>query len=282
MERKKEFLDNLVRFEVLAQEAARRGMQNDPDVQATMKKVMVQKLMRAEFDESQAAAEIPEPELKAFYESNINDYVKPERVRVSHVFLAADAADGNRAKVKAEAQRLLAEVKAKEAGPAKTAFAEAAKLRSDDATSKVSGGDLLFKTEAELQEAWGESLAKAVAQMKTIGEIGGLVETDKGFHLVKLTGRQNAHDRPFDTVKSQIQNRLFREKRTTAFEDFVSGLKQQANVQVKEDVLAGIEVAAPDKNQLAAPGLPGAAPIPVRGMQDGQALPAGHPSPAGL
>ena len=46
MERKKEFLDNLVRFEVLAKEADRRGLTKDPEVVRTMKQVMIQKLLK--------------------------------------------------------------------------------------------------------------------------------------------------------------------------------------------------------------------------------------------
>ena len=50
LEQKKEFLDSLVRFEVLAKEAYKRGLDKDPEVVRTMKQVMIQKLMRDEFD----------------------------------------------------------------------------------------------------------------------------------------------------------------------------------------------------------------------------------------
>src|SRR5688572_13775004 len=50
VERKKEFLDNLVRFEVLAKEAERRGLNKDAEVVRTMKQVMIQKLLKDEFD----------------------------------------------------------------------------------------------------------------------------------------------------------------------------------------------------------------------------------------
>ena len=50
LEQKKEFLDSLIRFEVLAKEAERRGFDKDPEVIRTMKQVMIQKLMRDEFD----------------------------------------------------------------------------------------------------------------------------------------------------------------------------------------------------------------------------------------
>src|SRR4029079_9549478 len=50
LEQKKEFLDSLIRFEVVAKEAYRRGLDKDPEVIRTMKQVMIQKLMRHEFD----------------------------------------------------------------------------------------------------------------------------------------------------------------------------------------------------------------------------------------
>lgn len=268
LERKKEFLDNLIRFEVLAQEARRRGLDKDPEVQATLEKVMVQRLIRAEFDESTAGKDIPEEDLKKYYDEHIEDYVKPERVRVSHIFFAAPAEPAARAKVKSQAAKVLAEVKGKEAGTDKTAFVTTARDASEDPASKAAGGDLSFRTREELTALWGEKFAKAAFALNSIGEIGDLVEGDKGFHLVKLTGRQNALDRPFDQVKAQIQNRLSRDKRTKAFDDFVAGLRLQANVKVNEEVLDAIEVRPPPEN--------GAAPAPAPALN----LPAGTPPSA--
>src|SRR5262249_39649007 len=53
LEQRKDYVDGLARFELLAQEAHRRGLQNDPEVVETAKKVMVQKLIQKEFDEKQ-------------------------------------------------------------------------------------------------------------------------------------------------------------------------------------------------------------------------------------
>src|SRR6266496_867882 len=62
LDRKKEFLDNLVRFEVLAREAEKQGLAKDPDVQMTMKKIMVQKLVQKNFQDTSGAASMPDPE----------------------------------------------------------------------------------------------------------------------------------------------------------------------------------------------------------------------------
>jgi peptidyl-prolyl cis-trans isomerase C len=78
LEQKKEFLDSLVRFEVLAKEAYRRGLDKDPEVVRTMKQVMIQKLMRDEFDAKITAESITDAEMKAFYDGNLAEYVKPE------------------------------------------------------------------------------------------------------------------------------------------------------------------------------------------------------------
>src|SRR5215207_7884852 len=64
LEQKKEFLDSLVRFEILAKEAYRRGLDKDPEVVRTMKQVMIQKLMREEFDAKITADSVPEAEIR--------------------------------------------------------------------------------------------------------------------------------------------------------------------------------------------------------------------------
>src|SRR5439155_18138374 len=67
MERKKEFLDNMVRFEVLATEAQRKGYDKDPEVVRTMKQVMIQKLMKDEFDNTVKLEDIKDDECLKFY-----------------------------------------------------------------------------------------------------------------------------------------------------------------------------------------------------------------------
>ena len=62
LEQKKEFLDSLVKFEILAKEAYKRGLDKDPEVVRTMKQVMIQKLMRDEFDTKVTADTIADAE----------------------------------------------------------------------------------------------------------------------------------------------------------------------------------------------------------------------------
>jgi peptidyl-prolyl cis-trans isomerase C len=269
LDRKKEFLDNLVRFEVLANEARKRGLDRDPEVLSTLKKVMVQKLIRQEFDDTDAAKNTPEDELKKYYDEHLGDYVKAERIRVSHIFFAAEKGKPERSKKGAEAKKMLTRVSAEEQGGKNPqAFATFARDSSDDQASKAVGGDLTYKTRDELAQQFTPELASAAFALKDIGQLSAVVETPKGFHIIKLTGRQAELNRPFDQVKTQIANKLYREKRTKEFDEYVKKLKEDAKVSVNDGELEKIVVAAAPTTPPGMPGAPGS-------MMPGQPGPGG-------
>lgn len=241
LEKKKEFLDNMIRFELLAQEAWHRGLDKDPEVRETLEKVMVQKLLRTQSGEAEGGA-LPEAELRKYYEAHQDEFVKPERVRISHVFLAAPRAAAKRNETQASAAKLLAEVKSQEVGGNPAALEVAARGRSDDETTKALGGDLGYRSREELAQAWGPALADAAFGMKTIGEYAPVVATDKGVHVVKLTGRQVGLNLPFEAAKQRIESRLMMERRAKGLEELVSSLRAKATVQVKDDALDKVKV----------------------------------------
>jgi len=259
LQRKKDFLNNVIRFELLAEEAARRGLDKDPEVQEAMRRVMVQKLTQQQFEGLQIS--ISEEDARAYYEANIHDFVKPERIRLSHIFFSAPKGDPSRNRIRAEAERALEELRRKD----KEAFSDLARRRSDDERSKRAGGDLSFRTRDELKEMWGEEFADAAFALKTVGQFADLVVTDKGFHIVKLLGRQEGVERSFEQVRAQIENRLQREKKTQAFEDFVQQLWTKANPQIDEAVLDKLEG--------------GKQPVEVFSL-DNKAAPLGRPTPS--
>lgn len=271
LERKKEFLDNVIRFELLAQEASRMGLEKDPDVQEAMKRMMVQKLSQVQF-ENKEDEPVSEEEARAFYQENVHDYVKEERVRVAHVFFAAPKDDPTRPRIRGEAGKALAEVRQKEGAKDRLAFSQLAKTRSDDEGSKRAGGDLSFRTRKELEEAWGPQVANAVFSLKSAGDFAPLVESEKGFHILKMTGHQPPLERTFESVRAQIENRLTREKKTKAFEAFVEDLKGKTKIRVDEEALDKLEGGGAMGNPLmgnplqmggAGPG-PGGSIAPVR------------------
>jgi peptidyl-prolyl cis-trans isomerase C len=281
LERKKEFLDSLVKFEILANAAQKEGYQNDPDVQLTMKKAMVQKLVQKRFGDGDGK-DISDADVQKFYDEHKDDFVKPVRVRTSALLVAATEKD--RAQKGAQAKKLLAQVKASSKKDPQ-AFQALVRSTSDDAASKGNGGDLGFRSEDEYAKQFGAPFAAAAFATKDGEEV--LVETQQGFWIVRVAGRQEGVSRTVDQVKPQIQSRLQREKRTKEFDDYVKKLREEAKVTVNDAELEKIVVSAapaPGPGGMAPGGMPpGGMPpgaMPPPGAQPRPAMPMPPPAPA--
>jgi peptidyl-prolyl cis-trans isomerase C len=275
LERKKEFLDNLVRFEVLAKEAEKQGLDKDPDVLLTVRKVMVQKLVQKNFADQSGAKDMPEADLQKYYDDHKDEFQKPKKVRLSLIAWNAPAGSPDRAKKVAAARKVSTAVKADEKKNS-LAFAAAVVANSEDAATKAASGDLNFKSKDDLAKAYGAELADTAFALKA-GEISGAIEGAQGVYVVKVTGVQEELNRPFDSVKAQISSKLFREKRTKDFDELVKRLKEEAKITIDEKELEAVQVStAPAPG--AAAGMPGMPGMPPPGQPGHSALPA--PAPA--
>src|SRR5215471_11356354 len=218
LEQKKEFLDSLIRFEVLAKEAYRRGLDKDPEVVRTMKQVMIQRLMRDELDAKITADTVTDAEMKAYYDANLADYVKPEEVRVSAIIV----------KNRAQAERVANEARG-EAGKTNKGFRDLVARYSQDEDSKLRGGDLRY-LDATTKEV-PAPVVKAAFALTNTGDVSGVVDAGNGtWYVLKQTGRRRAMTKSFDDAKPAIRNKLFRDKRVAAQKDFVDGLKTTARI----------------------------------------------------
>ncbi|HEY4239319.1 MAG TPA: peptidyl-prolyl cis-trans isomerase [Kofleriaceae bacterium] len=230
LEQKKEFLDSLVRFEVLAQEAYRRGLDKDPDVVRTLKQTMIQKLMRDEFDAKLTPDAIPDPELKAYYDANVADYVKPAQVRASAIIT----------KNKAQADRAALDARG-EGGKTNKGFRDLVAKYSQDEDSKLRGGDLRY-FDASSKDVPAPVVTAAFALVNT-GDVSPVIDAGNGtWYILKQTGKRVGVTRTFDDAKPLIRNKLYREKRLQAQKDFIEGLRAKATITVDEVNLAKVRV----------------------------------------
>ncbi len=230
LEQKKDFLDNLIRFEVLAKEAFKRGFDKDPDVVRTMKQVMIQKLMKDEFENKIKPEDITDSEISAFYEQHADEYNKPEEVRVSAIVL----------KKKAEANKVAKEALG-EAGKTNKGFRELVSKYSTDDKTKIRGGDLRYF--ARDSKEIPEPVIQAAFDLSKTGDVAGPIAAGDGtFYIIKQTGKRKEVHKALEDVKRQIQNRIYRDKRTQAQKDFIAGLKSESKIKVYEDNLSKVRV----------------------------------------
>jgi peptidyl-prolyl cis-trans isomerase C len=262
-ERKKEFLENLIRSEVLAKEAERQGLQNDPDVQSAMKKAMVQKLTKARFQEG---GEVPEAEIRKYYDEHKAQYSQPKRVRAAAVIWQAPQGSPERAKKLALAKKALAKLQAEERKKNALAFAQVVAEFSEDAATKAAAGDLQPRSLEELTKAHGADVANAAFKLKA-GETSGIVEAPQGLYLLKYNGEQAEFSFGYEQVKDNITKMLQAQRRAKEYDEWLKGLREKVKIQVDDKALEAIVVAPPP-----GPGAPGG--HPGMGAMPGMQMPA--------
>lgn len=228
LERKKEFLDNLVRFEVLAHEAQVRGLQNDEEVVRTMKQVMIQKLMKEQFDASGKPDDVSDAEAQTYYNAHPEEYNKPEEVRVADILVKDEKA----------ARKVIADPRVK--GVDNAGFRALVAEYSQDAATKDRGGDLRYFDRAT--KDFPAEIVSAAFALQNLGDVSEPVRVGSGLHVIKLIGRRKALVRSFDEVKAQIKSRLYRDKRQQAMEDFVKRLRDKAKIGIHEDRFAKVAI----------------------------------------
>ena len=144
---------------------------------------------------------VSEKDLRDYYTANEKRYTVPEERRASHILVKVDAgaSAADRAKAKAKAEALLAEVKKNPAS-----FADVARKNSDDPGSAEKGGDLDYFGHGGLA---AKPLEDAAFALK-VDEISGLVESEFGYHIVKLVATRGGDKRSFDSVRAELESEV--------------------------------------------------------------------------
>jgi peptidyl-prolyl cis-trans isomerase C len=165
---------------------------------------------------------VKDEEIQKFYDQNKEKYFKQEEgVRASHILISADAKatpdEKQKAKEKAEAIR-----KRIVAGED---FAALAKTDSSCPSSKQ-GGDLGFFNHGQMVEPF----EKAAFALKP-GDVSDVVETQFGYHIIKVTDKKAGGYVPFSEAKEKIQNFLKSQKMQKAIADYSDDLKKKAAIE---------------------------------------------------
>ena len=143
---------------------------------------------------------VPEEELRKYYSENEKRFTTTEERRASHILVKADkdAPEAERSKARAKAQALLVEVRKNPAS-----FAEIAKKNSDDEGSAAKGGDLDYFARGAMVKPFED----ATFALKP-GEISGVVESDFGYHIIKLDDVRGGHKKSFESVRNELEKEI--------------------------------------------------------------------------
>lgn len=154
---------------------------------------------------------VSDEEARSFYQQNASRYQKGEERKASHILINAphDASADVKAAAKAKADALLKQVREKP-----ESFAAVAKANSQDTGSASKGGDLGFFARGSMVQPFEDAGFKL-----KVGEITGPVQSEFGYHVIKLTGLKPAQTTDFVQAKPQIEQELRRQKAEKLFAD---------------------------------------------------------------
>src|SRR6185295_15083191 len=225
-------LDNLVRAKVIAEQAQKDGTATDKDTAAMVELTRLNVLQNALSEKYLKDKKPTDQELRAEYETQVAGLSKLE-YHARHILVATEPF----------ATKLIADL---DKG---AKFEDLAKRESMD-TSKDSGGDLGWFTPDRMVKPFAE----AVVALKPGEFTHTPVQTQFGWHVIKLEETRDVAPPPFDSVKQRLEQMVQAKK----FKSYVDGLMKTAKVEKKLEPAAGSTPAA-----AAAPAAPAAGSAPA-------------------
>lgn len=212
------FLEDLIRYEMGLQEAGKKNVQDDPVVKERIRQEIYKGLIEKEIGKAVSEIKVNDKEMQAYYSKN------PE-IRSSHILIEfrPDATEEQKKAAKERALQIYDEVK-----KSNRPFEELVGLYTDDILSKRTGGDVGWQSRMTLMPAYYNT----ILGMK-VGEMKGLIETQYGYHIVKVTGRRGYAD----ANKQQIRMAVFDEKRKEIFDDYFAKLKKQYPIKINKSLI---------------------------------------------
>jgi peptidyl-prolyl cis-trans isomerase C len=165
---------------------------------------------------------VSDDDVKNFYNENKDQLKEEPQVKASHILIGVDstASADDKKKAREKAEALLKEIRGGKD------FAEAAKTNST-CPSKEQGGDLGYFGKGQMVQPFEQ----AAFAMK-VGEISDVVETQFGYHIIKLTGKKDGDAPKLEEIKEKISVFLKGQKTQKAVFDFVTKLRKEAKVEI--------------------------------------------------
>ena len=209
-------LDQMISEKLLIQEAKNKGLEEDKDVLEQIKKITEQILVQTLIErEILDKVKVSNEEVAEYYEENKNDFIEKEQVHLGNILV----------ETKEEAQDILEQLKAE------GDFSEIAKEKSTG-PSAAQGGDLGYLSKGTIFPE-----IEDVVFALEVGKISDVIQTEFGFHILKLLDKKPEIIKPIEKVKEDIIQTLLPIKQKEAFENLLEELKSKTEIEINEEAL---------------------------------------------
>jgi len=209
-------LDQMISEKLLIQDAINLGLEKDNDVVEQIKKmteqILVQVLIEREILDK---VNVSDEEALEYYEQNKDSFTEKEQVHLYNILLETEEG----------AQDILEQLMAG------ADFSETA-IEKSTGPSAAQGGDLGYVSKGTIV-----SEIEEVVFALELEELSGIVKTDFGFHILKITDKKPETVKTFEEVKEDILQTLLPTKQKEAFDNLLEELKSKVEIQINEEAL---------------------------------------------
>jgi len=228
---KENLLKQYVQGIVISNLAKKKGFDKNPELKEQLE-MLKDNYIAIEYLKKEVVnkVEVSEEDIKSYYEIHKDEFKTPEMVRARHILIKTDtsASDNDKKKSREKAEDILKKIKAGED------FAKLASDLSDDTGSKTNGGELGFFPKGRMVKSFED----AAFSLKP-GELSGIVETQFGYHIIKVEEKKESGMEPFDTAKEKIKQKLLPEPTKIKVAEFIEKAMKDANIEIHPEILIG-------------------------------------------
>lgn len=232
-EGKGKFLDEMIKKELLYQEASKRGLDKDPEylrkLEEFKKLTLIGQLLEKEIE---AKAKVTDQDVKDYYEKHKDELSAISQIRASHILL----------KTEEEAKKIIARVKKGED------FAAIAKKSSIDPGSAQNGGDIGYFSSGQMVPEFESAAAKL-----KVGEVSSdPVKTKFGYHVIKVTDKKQGKPVEFEKIKNVLFQRISAERQKEFFDSYIENLKKTFKVEINKEAVSKLASTEEKKEEMPA------------------------------
>lgn len=244
-----ELVQSMVRFELLAAEAKRRGFDKNPQTQKSVKQTAVQSMIKEQVDDTVTPTSIAAEEVQKYYDEHATEFHRDGLMRASHILVDS----------KARAEQIAAQMRK---GDAKM-FRDIAQAESLDTETKLRGGDLHYfdpkgipmrlmarfaknLDEVPQKDRVDLELVKAAFALKEVGDVSKPVKVGDKWSVVRLTGTRPAEHKSLADADITIRQKLWRDKRRETLDALVERLRAELKPEVHDELLKPMKFDAPE------------------------------------
>lgn len=237
-DRRKQLLDELIDLELLAEEARRRGLTDAPETQERVRQMLRDELLADVRSRLPAPGELPEQDVRRYYEEHRDEFREPERRRVAHIALQSEAL------AKQVLERALA-AKPAQWGELVAQHARDPAHEPGPSVPPELAGDLGIVGPPGHPRGDNPRVPEALrAAVFEIDELGGVlprvVRDGSAFHIVRMTGKTEARDRSYSEAERSIRVALVQERVRAREAELENELRSKYPVTIDEAQLAKV------------------------------------------